>query len=601
MYYPPPLPPDEQIALCIRAKAGDRKARDRLVTTSMRFVVGRAHVFAKGHHRSGVEDLTSEGACGLLKAIERFDQERGVHFLTYASHWVDLHIRDAALRDREVKRGDSNRSNYLLAYRAHVKSGVSHEKALELVAQEKGAKVKTVKEVIAVLTMADALSLDADRNEEEGNSLHGLLPSHDEPADDVLERRQMAEHTQAVLDRVRADLDDRELAVLRDRILCDEDDVLTLAEVASPFGLSRERIRQLEAGVMAKLRDAFTRPEPVQTRPVVVAHAPAHTRPEPERVLVVHLEPEPPTLPTPIRPTTLTSETWPVVLDRWVPSWTDRKYDDYDDTPIVWGIESAHSLAVSILRVFIEADQIREQPRLRWPKWAIYWIWENDTRVRREHEFAKRHCIHCGRKLLGTRRLNPHSVMPTLCSKTCERKRSRELRLAETVAIGLCYDCKERPIRKGRVRCVECAIRYKGKDDARRAAFIKAGKCVHCGANPSVRGNKCDECRARHTATRRLRDGAAPRAFSGARPREERIQLGLCCQGACEDPAVAVRYCEKHRAERNARRKRERLQWRSAGVCTRCGKGKPDSGDRTCAACRKSDQGPSSAHSDAAE
>jgi len=218
----PPLPPEEQIALCVRAKAGDLKARDRLVTTSMRFVVGRAHVFAKGHHRSGVEDLTSEGACGLMKAIERFDPDKGVRFLTYASHWVDLYIRDAALRDREVKRGDSSRSNYVLAYRAHIKNGVPHERAIELVAQEKGARVKTVKEVIAVLTMADALSIDADHNDEEGTSLHGLIPSHDEPADDVLARRQTAERTQAVLDRVRADLDERELAVLRERILCEK-------------------------------------------------------------------------------------------------------------------------------------------------------------------------------------------------------------------------------------------------------------------------------------------------------------------------------------------------------------------------------------------
>jgi RNA polymerase primary sigma factor len=209
--------PEAEWELVQRARRNDRDAVDRLVRSYLAFVIGVTMEF-RGR---GVpfEDLIHEGCLGLLKAIERFDPERGARFMTYAAFWVRKGILDAlAVQPRMVR---------VPRYHRERKSIVFREVRLD--------------EPVA-----------ADRSRSLGDGLSDS--SRPLAADALIEREAIAR-----MRRELRTLPAREQAVLASRFGLAGGSALTLLEVGNRLGLSRERVRQIEGEALARLRTALRR------------------------------------------------------------------------------------------------------------------------------------------------------------------------------------------------------------------------------------------------------------------------------------------------------------------------------------------------------
>jgi len=296
-----PLPAKEQIELAVRARAGDAAARDMLVTTTMRAVAyhaSRALPLARG--RLELDDLVSEGVFGVLRAIELFDPDQGVLFLSYATWWIKNHVRRAAQDAAEVNRADLNRKKYLVDYDAALAEGLGHDAALAVVAERYRSKPETVRRVLAALRRGPTLSLDERVGDDPDSSCFldfvadpGELQDERVGSDDDLAA------VSAAVDRFRATLDARQRDVFERRVWCDPRDRVALREVGARWRVTRERIRQLETRVRklfsAAVRDDAELHRALGTAPSTPVAIPAPAKPKKEapkkrpdaRVLVV--------------------------------------------------------------------------------------------------------------------------------------------------------------------------------------------------------------------------------------------------------------------------------------------------------------------------
>lgn len=240
----------EQVDLAVRAKAGDVAARDKLIQHNLRFVWKISQKYIRRCRTTEIDDLVSEGVLGLMTAIDRFEPERGFAFITYASNWVRHHISRRASYDRSmayvpVHASDAARN---VATRRHelFALGLEPEEEEEILVKEFGAKAVLVERKTSV----NGVSLDAEMGEDGGLTLYDVLRLEGDGGDAIADK-DLDDHIRAVIERVRRRThDERKLAILDRRLLGRE----TLADIAQTFGCSRERIRQLEAEVVALLK-----------------------------------------------------------------------------------------------------------------------------------------------------------------------------------------------------------------------------------------------------------------------------------------------------------------------------------------------------------
>jgi len=259
----PMLTPDEEVALA-RAfrERDDLDAARQLVLSHLRLVVA----VARNYLGYGLPhaDLIQEGNIGLMKAVKRFDPERGVRLVSFALHWIKAEIHEFILRNwRLVKVATTKAQRKLFFNLRSMKQGVGTMSQDEVahIARELNVKPEEVAEMETRMTGAD-LSLEG-RNEdgEEEFAPIAYLADPDTEPTRVLERRQ---HERLQTDGVRralARLDDRSRRIVEARWLEEDADgnvgTATLHELADEFGVSAERIRQIEVKALQKLRMAL--------------------------------------------------------------------------------------------------------------------------------------------------------------------------------------------------------------------------------------------------------------------------------------------------------------------------------------------------------
>jgi RNA polymerase sigma-32 factor len=239
----PQLSVEEERELARRYRAGDRRAGDRLIRACLPFVL----LIAREYRCWGVpmEDIVQQGNLGLLKAALRFDPDRECRLVTYASYWVRAEIREYVVRGyRMVRLGTTKGERRAL--RAFRKT---HEMDPVRLAEISGLTPATVERLLPLLTGRD-VSVDAS-TPAGTTALDRLASNHATPEDQAMEDEQSTQ-TRAEIESFLRDLAPRERTILRERWM--NEDPVTLQRLGQRFGISKERVRQLEERTIAKLR-----------------------------------------------------------------------------------------------------------------------------------------------------------------------------------------------------------------------------------------------------------------------------------------------------------------------------------------------------------
>jgi len=252
----PPLDREEERLLARRFKeTGDREALFRLITANLMLVVHVAFSFRRAARN--LLDLIQEGNIGLLQAIQRFDPELGVRLPTYAAWWVRAYMVKFLLDNvRLVRVGTTNARRKLLRnlHREEQRlKSLGFEVEPKLLAERFGVSEQDVVDVQAALESHD-VSLDAPVGQDDsGRPLAEALPDPRELDQEArMARKELQARTEQALDRFREGLNERELAILDERILSEAP--LTLQALGDRFGTTREAARQAEARLMTRLR-----------------------------------------------------------------------------------------------------------------------------------------------------------------------------------------------------------------------------------------------------------------------------------------------------------------------------------------------------------
>ena len=232
----------------------DLEAARKLVLSHLRLVVA----IARGYLGYGLPhaDLIQEGNVGLMKAVKRFDPDRGVRLVSFAIHWIKAEIHEYIVKNwRLVKIATTKAQRKLFFNLRSMKSSSStlQGDAVLAVAQQLGVKPEEVREMETRLSGQEmALEGGSDDDEERFAPIAYLADPHAEPSD-VLARRQAARLQDEGLHHALATLDERSASIVRRRWLT-EGDAATLHELAAEYGVSAGRIRQIEAKAMQKMR-----------------------------------------------------------------------------------------------------------------------------------------------------------------------------------------------------------------------------------------------------------------------------------------------------------------------------------------------------------
>lgn len=237
----------------------DEEALHRLITAYMRLAISMASKFRR--YGAPMSDLIQEASVGLMKAADKFDPDRGVRFSTYAVWWIKASIQDYVMRDFSLVRTGSTSSQKSLFFNMRrVQARIEREAGAplethvlhEMIAAELGVPIHDVQMMDGRLSGSD-FSLDATQSsEDEGRSWIDALEDDSPQADEIVTNSHDNATLRQWLTSAFSTLSERERFIVRERKL--RDDPRTLESLGGELGLSKERVRQLEAAAFSKMR-----------------------------------------------------------------------------------------------------------------------------------------------------------------------------------------------------------------------------------------------------------------------------------------------------------------------------------------------------------
>ena len=260
----PLLTAAEEVALAERIQKGDAEARSHMIRANLRLVVKIAQDYA--NYGMPVMDLISEGNIGLMKAVERFDPEKGGKLSTYAAWWIKQSIKRALANQSKTIRLPVHIVDKIAKMRriaALLTEALGREPTDEELAEEVGLPYRK----LTLLRQASyrPTSLDAPLNEGEATEFGEIISDERavSPLDMLSDKNLHGE-----LDSLLAVLDERERRIIDDRFGLSGRKAMTLEEVGREFGVTRERIRQLQNSSLTKMRKALRKREKPLPKPI---------------------------------------------------------------------------------------------------------------------------------------------------------------------------------------------------------------------------------------------------------------------------------------------------------------------------------------------
>lgn len=247
----PLLSQEEEIMLAKRVVLGDKEARDLLISSNLRLVIS----IAKNYVGRGLDfiDLIQEGNIGLAKAVDKYDVNFGCKFSTYAIWWIRQSIVRAFVDKGRNIRLSSYMHSKLITYRNTVNDlqfKLKRYPTYKEIASEMGISISEVSQLYNL--QDDTISMSTYVNVEEDTELGDIIPSYDyNPQDDVM-KKIICEYFYQFLDNSNLSLREKQVLKLRYGLL--NENFKTLEQIANIYGVSRERIRQVEARAIRKLR-----------------------------------------------------------------------------------------------------------------------------------------------------------------------------------------------------------------------------------------------------------------------------------------------------------------------------------------------------------
>jgi len=250
----PLLTPEEEHNLAERKMGGDIEAAKQLILSHLRVVVS----IARGYDGYGLNqaDLIQEGNIGLMKAVKRYEPDRGARLFSFAVHWIKAEIHEFILRNWRLVRVATTKPQRKLFFnlRSMRKSlSALSPKEAQAIADDLGVKLSEVLEMEQRMTGKDVALLADNSDDDDNFAPIDWLADHDNEPTRQIERKAHYTLQTEGLQNALAKLDDRSRRIVETRWLQD-DGGMTLHELAAEYGVSAERIRQIEAKAMQKLR-----------------------------------------------------------------------------------------------------------------------------------------------------------------------------------------------------------------------------------------------------------------------------------------------------------------------------------------------------------
>tara|TARA_B100001094_G_C18189914_1_gene806420 strand:+ start:1397 stop:2251 length:855 start_codon:yes stop_codon:yes gene_type:complete len=254
------LDADEELRLANRLyHQGDLDAAKQLIMSHLRFV---AHI-AKGYSGYGLPqaDLVQEGNIGLMKAVKRFNPEVGVRLVSFAVHWIKAEIHEYILKNWRIVKVATTKSQRKLFFnlrKSKSRLGWFSAEEVGIVAQELGVSTAEVQEMECRMSAQDA-AFDAPEEKDDDSATYAPSLYLEDQSSDFsrsVEQENWEENSNSRLFSALKTLDDRSQHILQTRWL--DEDKVTLHDLAAQYGISAERVRQIEKNALKKLRNAMS-------------------------------------------------------------------------------------------------------------------------------------------------------------------------------------------------------------------------------------------------------------------------------------------------------------------------------------------------------